>query len=183
MCFFCAHTCLWASSGVDKYVFNLISLTVLNRTAKESKIFHACEVIFPPLCSLYRHKHTRWRTPTQTHTRRRHHHPSPPSPPLFLVIKASTCPRWPQATYLFIWGRRRESCHIPALHGRATSLSAVCVRTLSRTRFFSAAHSVALSSLFNAIPPSIFLPFSRSLFIFTHRPVSAWNKGRKCPGH
>lgn len=144
---------------------------------KKGNIFHVYKVIFPLLHSPFPHT----QGPLHKHT----HHQHPPvllSLPLSHVIKASAWPRWPQATCLFIRGKRRESCHIPLLHGRATSLSTMCVRTLSHFVSFLAAHIVSLLFYLMRSRPPFSFP-SPTLFIFTHSPFSARNKRRKSPWH
>lgn len=107
-----------------------------------------------------------------TNTHHRHHPTPPPHLLLFLVINASASPCWPQATSFFIWGKRRESCHI------------IMQRLCQNSHMLSfSLPTLSLCSLLNANPSSFFFSFSHSFFIFTHRPFSAWNKGRKCPWH
>lgn len=138
----------------------MISLTVLNPTVKKGNIFHAHKVIFPLLCSLFHHTHTHSRTPTQTDTPP----PSskPPLPlPLFHVIKVSARPCWPQATCLFIRGKRRESCQIPLLH---IIIHSLCQNSVSHSSFLTA-HIVSPLSLMPSLPPFSFL--SPTLYFYS----------------
>lgn len=90
---------------------------------------------------------------------------------LSFVIKVSAWPLWPEATLsegregkvvTFLFSMAGQHHYPPCVSELQLTLS--CLRSLS---------------LFNAILPFLYL--SHSLFIFTHRPFTAWNKGRKCP--
>lgn len=150
---------------------------------RQLKNFHAVRVIFPLLllpCSTintlkdpHANKHT-----TTAATAPIIQAPLPSSFPLFLVIKASAWPRWPQATCLFIWRRRRESCHIPFLHGGAASLSAVCV---SHSFLSRCPHCLSPLYLMRSLPPPFsFLSPTLSLFLPTG-PSRRGTKGGSAP--
>lgn len=109
------------------------------------------------------------RTPPQSHTTSK-----PPFLLLSLVIKVSAWPRWPRAARLLIEGRRGESCHIPLLHGGATSLSSVCVRTLSHCP-----HCLSPLYLTHSRLPISFASPTR--FIFTRRPSQLRTKQGSAP--